>query len=497
MKKFNLRSVAVAVAALSAGSAFAALSLDGTPTANVYASEAMAGVSASSTRSLEDGTGTDLDLSAAHGYTLGLNVQTFVRVDLSSNAEFKTTSPSAIAVDSLNTTVAATVSSGGAGESYVVFSFSPSSSTARFTTTSNISVILNSAGLEVTDSNPVTARVRVFETGTAAVNPTTSNALKDSSTKTIVTYANYLATPTVVAGALTADVSATAGVFKNFTSINTNGQSLGQIDGTVTDTSFLLNGGTAAGAGTVVTDSTVLTVTGTDFSWIKSSSEGYTATAVLDRVFLSSAANCATSINSITKTASATALTFANIAASNLTDFYVCAKPETTTAIGAQTYTYTLSYNGQSGYTPTSVSGTTVLGSIARNGTELMAPFATIRTGYTSRLLLTNSSSTESTVTVTGYYRNNAGTLQSCTGTSTSSFTLYAGAVTEIPVTSICSAISNNGRYLSLKVTANLPNASVDGVYQQFKNADSALTGYGSDVTENTQYTLIRPGSAD
>jgi len=503
MKKFNLRAVAVAAAALSASAGSMAIQIgDGqTTTALVYAQERF-GASALPVTIAPSAAGIVLD--APQDWTQTKGLATYLRLDLSSNATFgaalnSSTSVTAIGFSSANVALAATTCSyaggGQVSQSFVVFKCDTPTASASFKTTSSFSFSLRTAEtLVVSDASPVTARFRFFDDSGEAANEITP--IKAHSAKTIITYASAITVSDATNGALIADVAASAGTFKGFTAAtgSTTHVALATINSTFVTGRLGNDSAAITAAGTILAATNSVTVTG-DFSWLKGASEAYSDDAVKARIHLRSDDNScdvASSIAATTKTVSATQVTFTGVAAASVaSNMLVCVEPSASMTIPAGSYTYGITYVEQTNYSESDLSAQT-LGAITRNGTELLAPFATIHPNYVGRLVLTSTHPTDAQVVVSASYVNSNGTSSSCTGESGTTFTMKANAVTIIPTGSICSAISGaNTRLMSLRVTADVPTAKVDGVYQQY-NTSSAITGQTSG--ENTQYTLIRPG---
>lgn len=471
MKKFALKSAVLAISALAAASAFAAKSLDAAVTANKYASELA--IDATTGLALLDGAITDLNLTAAHGVAPGVNVTTYVRVDLGNGAKFVANPTSLVVAAGASTTGAGTgtLSSGGIGASYVIYALSPTTNTEGIQADGVMTLTNAAGGIKVFNTNSVSARIRVFETLTAAANPDSSLALKDSTARNIITFTPAL-TATITQGSLVADVNPASGAaYTKFTPVVAAGSSIGQVD-------FAAASGVAIAAGTqatldnLLTDTSDVTFAG-DFTFAKAASEAYTDGAVLARVFLGANADCTTGTEINATAVTASSASFNNLVASALDTAgskFLCVNPVGTVAIPAGNYTMAVDYDAETGYTVADLAST-AFGAITRNGTTLIAPLTNQPTGWFSRLVLTNSGSSARTYAVTAIAED--GTTVSLTGDAAGG--TVAANQTKVVNLQLLSSTVGLARY-GLQVVVNGPASQVSGAYQLVNSTTGSIS---------------------
>ncbi len=279
MKKFALKATVAATALLASSLSMAALDLNNTVTpgiGGIYASEI---VLATPSQPLAKGAAADQVATVKVGASLAADKQAYVRFDLSNGAKFKTGSlptltgddsggPLAGPLPSLVTSIA----QGGAGESFVIFAVNPQS--GKFIKGDEV-ITLTGAGITVTNKNAVDLQYRLYETLTAAANPTNAASLAlDSKSGTFLKFAPAVITTVTASATATADVGAinagAAAPFTKFTGGSTTG-TLGQVTIALASPAPAKVDGTAAVLSDILHGAdNLVTVTG-DFSWVDAS----------------------------------------------------------------------------------------------------------------------------------------------------------------------------------------------------------------------------------
>lgn len=475
---YKKKLLALAVTSAFAGSAMAApaaISLDGSPatTGVTVASEVIPGSAVSA----------GFVANGKTGWGFSPNTAIFVRYDLSGTATFGAVSPTLLMNDATGTVganVAVALSSNGAGTGNAIYQVTANAATTAVQDTF-ANLVLTIAGngiIAPTSSGTITLTQSVYDTGANAVAAGTTGRLT-TKTATLVTFAPSYSFAITAGTAQTADVNATAGVYKGFTGgISTTTVALGVLTIANSGTTPQANGGGASTANTVLGTTSSIIVTG-DFTGASNANGTYT-TPALARVFLGSTA-CAGTNNITANSLTATTATFpvkdATGAASNNT---LCLVAEGNTAIPAASYTALFSPKAMTGYAVTGTSSTS-LGSIVRNGGQLTSPWFTLASGWTSRFILTNTSSAAAsyTVAVVTESGNTATTVPA--GLSGS---VPANGMVVVNASDIVSAFSGSTRGAAT-FTFQSGRANVNGVYQVV----NATTG------SITNQTMVSPGS--
>jgi hypothetical protein len=156
----------------------------------------------------------------------------------------------------------------------------------------------------------------------------------------------------------------------------------------------------------------------------------------------------------------------------------------TSVALNAQTLTTDFNPVAISGNSVTDPSAVT-LGSIARDGTTLTAPFATIHPDYLSRIVLNSTYGSDVPVTATVTTEGGA----TCTGSAFTT-TLPKKSQLVINVKDICPALSTGGTRMAVTVSVAAPRSNIDGVYNVM-NYD-VTTGKTNSLIS---YIMVVPGS--
>lgn len=453
MKKFMLKSAVLAIAALAGSAAFAAaVNLDTSPVAIKYAKEQ----TFTTNIALRDGAAADQQATTTLGASFGTDVTAYVRVDVTGGTFNGTPVAGMFAVqDSGPAAATVSVAQIGAGNAYVIFAVTPSST--RNLVGANVATIDTdvgtATGILVTAQTGVTLQYRLFETLTAAANPATNNTLKDKSAS-YATFVNALST-TVTALSAVADV----GAAPSYTAFTGGGTKAVAKVATAVDGAVALASGAAATAAGLLTATSDLTFTG-DFTLVVNDDATYTGSA-LTRVFLAGTAICGGGTVNAT-TVSATTATFTDESAANLVrDQWLCLTPEGTPEIAVGSYTVAINYEPQSGFAITDLSGVGA-GSVSRNGVRMVAPLAQMPTGWISRLVLTNTGTSVRQYTVSAV--SETGTTVVLSGGAAAG-ALAAGKTTVVDLPASVT-ISGGAPRTSLVVTVNAPQSEIDGLYQ-------------------------------
>jgi len=474
MKKFVLKAAVLAIGALAGVSAFAAVDLTN-PTPLKYANEAT--VSGTTLLSAVAG-GAVAAQTATHpfGASLGTDVTAYVRVDITGGAF--NGNPTIAVNDSGGGAALVSVAQTGAG--YVIFAVSPAAgenlvSTEVLTITTDTDIATAASGVNVTSKAGVKLQYRLYETLTAAANPGSSFSLKDSGAVSYIAFANALTT-TVSSLTKTADVASSPS-YSAFTSATT---ALAKVTVAVDNTVALLTGAQATAAG-LLTDDSDVSFAGT-FAFLKGAAETYATAGVKARLYLNDDADCSAGAKTVAAatTVTASSAVFEDVAAADLVqDNWLCMTAEGTNEITTGTYTADVDFDPQASYTVTDVSGQAA-GEIKRNGVRMVAPITNQPAGWYSRLIITNSGTTNRDYTVTAVSED--GKTVSLTGAAAQG-TVNAGKMVTIDLDQLVSvalspAPANQGVRYSLVITVNAPQSEIDGAYQSSNGTTGSITNY-------------------
>jgi hypothetical protein len=439
MKKFVLKSVAAAVGVGLSGVAAAQVVLDSATSTAVYkyASE----TTFATTQTL----GGSLQAQIGVGVAFNKDVAAYLRFDLG-NATFGSNPTLACTTASGSVTVTTAVV--GGSNTYTVFAiqdFTDGIAAADVCTlTANAT-----SGVVATNKNAITIRARLFESLTNALNPTDSNTLNPttSAAKNFVTWAP------AVSVTLSAGTNATAAVadqYKKFVLTPTNGTTatLGKVT-TAVASGVRLAAGTDATFSDIVA-STATTVAG-DFSFVAGASD----------IKLNGVA--ATSLNT-----GKTSAAFGSILNSS-GDSSLALTANGTSAIKAGSYTATVALTAKSGFTVTSPAASSV-GTIVRDGNNLLIPLAQSASGYISRFSLVNRSSSDAAYTVTIIQEDGGtATLDSAAAVGT----VKANSTKVVDLTGTVNALNGRG---ALLVTVEAAANTISGTYQITNRASGAVS---------------------
>lgn len=468
MKKFSVKAVALAASFIASGAAFAAnQDLDAaTATPAKYAAEIK--VNATAGTELLSGAAAVQLADVALGASFGDNVTAYVRFDLSSG---KFGADPAFAIkDSANANAVVTVSAGGAGSSYVVFAVTPTA--GKRLLGANVGTLTPDAahGIAVKDQTAVSIQYRLFETLTAAANPSATNTLKDTGAISYIAFAKALKT-SFVAATQTADVEKSP----SYTDFTNGGGKKKLADVAISVSGAAKADGTALTAAALLADKSVITVSG-DFTGLKKASEADYATGKT-RLTLETTDCGGTPVNATTL--SGTAATFGDGSAHLTTAEILAAKSLCYTPAGveiqASTYTADVAYVSadSAAYAVTNSTGNAA-GSIIRNGTVLVAPITNQPAGWYSRLVLNNTGSSDRTYTVKAV--SEAGNVITLSGAAAGG-TLAKNSSVVVDLQNVVTAVGGLPRY-SLVVTTNAPSGTVNGAYQIANGTTGMISNY-------------------
>lgn len=456
---YQKKILALAVTSVFAGTAYAVA-----PTAiNMDSAATQAITLASETTRPLIANGLAVNGQTGWGFSSGTAV--YVRYDLGGSGTF-VTSPTAMTANNADGTsqpdanASATLSTGGAGGSNVIYQITSANSLFT-TTTANLQLVLASNSIQ----NASTLTQSIYDTSANAVAGGTAGRLT-TKTVTIVSYLPSYTFSVTPGTAQTSDATATRGIYKSFTgAISTDTAALGTISIANAAATVLGNSNASATANMVMTTASYLNVTG-DFTAAVSANGVYDSTAKA-RVFLSNsacsqAASSFINANNVTATTATFVLSGATQGTASLPgNNTLCLTTEGNSAIAAATYTAQFIPKAQSGYTVSS-SPVYAIGSVTRNGGQLTSPWFSTAPGYVSRFILTNTSSaaasyTVSVVTETG---NTATTVPAALSGS-----VPANGMVAINATDIVSAFSGATRG-AVTFTFQTGRANINGTYQ-------------------------------
>jgi len=472
MKKFVLKATALAIGALVGGVAFADTNLDSGAVSGTtaFANELNYNSAAS---------GTSIAVAPVVSSKLGFGVSggqnRYIRVDLTNakiaGADLTGASLAMAAAPAFaNVTV---VQGGAAGDDFVVFQVTANAAGHAASQTVNLTL----GDLDVTSTGAnATVAYKLYETAVDAANKTANTLYSKSGT--LFSFAPALKF-SLTTGTNTAAVEQS---FKKF-----DGSSISTVlakIGTVTyDVAALAKAnGSAVALTDLVTGATKVVATG-DFT-----------AAGADGVFLSNSAACATTdvagtLNGAKTSADLVVGTTAGTqGAANAHYYSLCYNVSGTVAVPVQTVKAALDLTAAAGATVSDVAAANA-GDILHDGTELIAPFATIHGDYVSRVFLTSRHSANAKVEAEAFYDNGS----SCTGTPVALADLVAGKQMEYKIADVCPTLGGTGNTtrMAVKFTIAAPKSKIEGVYNQYKKGDPTFAN-GKTTDQNT-YSLHRP----
>jgi|NOAtaT_6_FD_contig_123_57565_length_1610_multi_3_in_0_out_1_1 hypothetical protein len=430
---------------------------------------------------------------AGIGFSTGQ--QLFYRYDLT-NATIATAALVSANIANAGSAATYAVQSGGTvGSSTVIFSATAGAAPGTLVTDN---VTLTLPNISITSSSTATITFRVFQSNSDAINGT--NPLY-SRTGTIAGFQNGIvlstsATATAGVGALTGVQTSTASAASGYLNF-----SAGAAETTTRARIAKLNLGlsqpTAGSCGTFTCTAaaaalTIPTVINTAATTNTLTLNGdFSAAAGASSVALAAdGAGNAAAASAVTATSATIPLAAANFGAGTTTtngfastgttsiaatDLIARYTVNGTTALPISTYTASLTYAANAGYTAIPL-GPVTSGQINRDGITLESPWATVTSGYISRYFITQTTATA--VPYTATVRNANGLVGTVTGTL-----LPSGGQTLINLSSLLPATptaTQGGPYqVTFAIAATA--AQVRGTY--------ALTAPNGSVTTQTLYT--------
>ncbi len=474
MKINSFRLVAVAAAVAAAGGALA-INISATSTAPLYASELVYSASAPIASQVA---------SSVLGFGVSGSQQRFIRLDLTnatfSDAVTNTNAPQTPAAASLANSQ--WVSGGASGTSNAIFQITANA--AGQSPTDVVSLQIPKM-IVTSNASPVTVTYQLFETAGAAVANTGSLF---SATGPLARFGSGLST-TAVSG--TARTTVSSGYTKwasTAVSGPANTAALGTLAINVAtgSSATVKRDGTAAGLADFLSGGS-LSVTG-DFTAAVASGVylGSSATAGLCNP-LTPAAIFA--LDATKTTATLTVPGFSTSAPWGTTAATLCYTVSGASIIPVATYsnTATLSFltlaSGVSGTQP----GAATIGAVTRDGSTLQAPFIQTTTGYVSRIILTNTGSTDAAYTgevKAGPTLDGGSAVNSVTKNAALSGTIKAGSQVVIEGTAMPTFLGTARGFVVFTVAGT--NDVVNGIYQ--------ITNIATGAISNTN--LVRPVSA-
>ncbi|MCV6637948.1 hypothetical protein [Candidatus Albibeggiatoa sp. nov. NOAA] len=397
----------------------------------------------------------------------------FVRFDLDAGATFSGSTTLALVsvVSATANNIDVTLSGGGSGESFVIFSIKNNDDSV-LDSSSDIQLKFESSsdGIKVDGaSSDVNVTYSVYRTALDSTKGTGSSLYSETAEyiefKPVFTFSTTEST-------LTADVENN---FLQFTTGNTYGQ-LASISLDV-DSDVYLTDGSAATAINQVLDSgdgtNTITVNG-DFSSLADSDGAYD----VSRLFLTTNSGCADGYDFDNGASTTTSLTAEKavmdlpIASTASPTYYLCIQRDTNSEVEYVAAEYNLDFDVDPTGTGVEIANYEAqkAGKIERNGTILDTPFFTNTDGSISRVILSNFGTNDANFTVT--VQSDEGT--TVTPGSVTSGTVAAGTIFQIKGSDLASFEGKQRG--SAKFTIVATPDSMSGVYQTVNLTTGAVT---------------------
>ncbi|MBN7820442.1 hypothetical protein [Bowmanella yangjiangensis] len=400
----NKKILAVAVASAFTMSAQAAITLtDTTADLVTYATETF-----TSTDLNADGLlpvdGTALDVVTNLGFTVAAGTSKYVRIDLSAGEFAAVPALAGVNVD-------AGVSSGGDGESFVIFEITGDNGGTPVELPAATVVTLSAADYAISTTATNTVTYALYESAANAVNQTAGTALSTRSEAMTSTASASTGTFTVPG-----EVTATVGSkFLKFVDPADSSKTVTEIAVGAVDASKLLKTGTfltPAGAAVVVGD---LYTTPQDITFAGDFSFGTWTT--------DSAADCSNAGTAVTLNSTKTAATAANVALGAVS--YLCVDNGTKKqTMNKGSYSATLSAKPKL---------TNTVGKIVYNTTTVEVPYVTTFSAYNQRVYIVNNGVVPATYSMT--FTSENGVVATALGASSGS--VPAGEMVALKVTDL------------------------------------------------------------
>lgn len=405
----------------------------------------------------------------------------FVRFDLDSDATF-TGTPALTIISGLDTSasnVDVTLSGGGSGESFVIFSIKNGASTSALAADTEIelqfddnkAITVNGADSDVKITYSIYRTALDSTKGLASALNAGGEAIDYIEFKPVFTFSTSPAT-------LTADVENN---FLQFTTGNTYAElaslSLAVDTGSDDDKIYMYNGNTAkigGSDGVLDAEDNTITVNG-DFSSLADSDGDYD----VSRLFLTSDGKCSDGYDPDNDVAYTTTSLTAEKAVMDLpvvedtkATYSLCIQRDTNSEVSYKAAEYNLDFAVTTAGNNISIADYEAqkAGKIVRNGTVLDTPFFTITTGSISRVILSNFGTTDANFTVT--VQSDEGT--TVTPGEVTSGTVKAGTILQINGSQLASFEGKQRGSAKFTIVAVPENMS--GVYQTVNLTTGAVT---------------------
>lgn len=474
MKKYVIKATALAIGALVGGAAVASVDFSASPfvaTTDTFASElnyaATTGTAISGATTVK----TKLGFGVSSGQTR------FIRIDLSgaklaaaaAGGNVTNTTSAAVANQFANVAV---VQGGAIGDTYVIYQVTGVAAGHAATDLTSIAV----PALNVTNANASAVNVSyaLYADAVAAANQTAGQSLSTQSGVlfSFGTGIKFKVTTKTATATVADSYKKFGGAYGPAEVGQFQFDTTGAFDAT----------GVAATLTQLVGANTKVAFTG-DFTFTQSATTaanlrlGDIGTCANGVALTSIASNMLSASYTLGTTAVNKALCVTNDTVTNTTPV----------ALTAQTFSVDFNPVNSTAGTGSSVTdpSAVTLGNIARDGTTLTAPFATIHPDYLSRIVLNSSYGADAAVTASVAAENGA----TCSGSAYST-TLKAKSQLVINVKDICPSLSSGATRLAVTVTVAAPRSNIDGVYNTM-NYDQ-VTGKTNSLIS---YVLVVPGT--
>lgn len=478
MKKYVLKATALAIGALAGGSAVAAVATTvdfdaASPTVQKYAKE----LAYNDANPLQ--ANTLINFTTKLGFGVSSGQTRYIRIDYANatlDAAHAAVGGTDIEINNhANADTYAVVQGGAIGDNYVIYQVTAATDHAA---TRAVDVLVPALRVASTGA-PVSVTYSLHETAVSAVAGSSGASKLYSKTQNIATFATGLV--------LTVHTSptTTASVEQSFMKFKAGGGQINETTAKLGSITFGVDATVAERDGSAVDIDDLLAATGTKLVLTGDTGvpAGANDTAKKNSVFISSDADCAGLGTAATTVPNATGASFTTDLAT-VSNKGICYVVNGTSAISASTYSVRVDVAAASGTTTASIADKAV-GTIARDGTELQAPFATIYAGTGNRAVLTSTHSSDVSVVASAITEDGV----TC-NTGTTTWTLKAGKQLFIDSSAVCPTLSDNKTRFALKFIIAAPNSKITGVYNSYTY--DAATGK---VTDLSSYPLQRPAA--
>lgn len=487
MNKYVLKATALAIGALVGGSAAAAVTpqvtLGTASTAKTFAKELAYGDANPVAHA------TFLNFTTKLGFGVASATTRYIRVELG-NAKFNAAVANVIGTDIDVGTLTAgqsnvAISAGGAaGDTFVIFAVAVSGTDVAQAASADVNVKIPSLRFQGSASD-VTVTYSLHETGTSAVAGSSGNAKLAEKSGTLAKFATSVQFSSPAQGSAEASVEDSFKKFKAGADVSGASNQTVRL-GTVTvaaNADNLKHDGSSVALTDLFDAATKVTVTG-DLSV----PAGADDTAKKASVFLNGDGTCTSNAPVVAAAVpNATGASFTTGTAAK-TAVAICYVTNGTSAIPAvDPYKVKLEVTPKTGTTTAGV-GDINFGKVTRDGTELTAPFGSVNANHTTRLVLSSSHTASAKVSITPILSSGSTCTAPAVALTDAELTIPANGLLHIPVKSVCTATTDGKLGLKLNIAA--PKSKIEGVLQQYRNADTSTGGISAD---HSAYPLARP----